>query len=158
MIIGVRKCPTGSPIIRPNIAKINIFFIAFLVKMAIKTAMIAMRIATATVTIIHIFSLFAIWMSVRRFFFADSPLTIISFFTFVKYELLANVFESALTTSGHQIHNGGMLFELFFRIAILWKATGHDKILFKNGVLFSSHPYNPLIFRRNKRRNDWKKS
>ena len=55
MIIGVRKCTTGSPIIRPNIAKINIFFIVFLVIKAIKTAMIAMRIATATVTIISMF-------------------------------------------------------------------------------------------------------
>jgi hypothetical protein len=69
MIIGVRKCPTGSPIIRPNIAKINIFFIAFLVKMAIKTAMIAMRIATATVTIISMVFPFLLFKCLSTDFF-----------------------------------------------------------------------------------------
>jgi len=69
MIIGVRKYPTGSPIIRPNIAKINIFFIVFLVIMAIKTAMIAMRIATATVTIISMFFPFLLFKCPSADFF-----------------------------------------------------------------------------------------
>jgi len=106
----------------PNIAKINIFFIVFLVIMAIKTAMIAMRIATATLTIISMFFPFLLFECPSAVFFADfplSPLSIICFFTFVKYELLANVLLSALTISEHQIHDGRMLFELLFRRMIL---------------------------------------
>jgi hypothetical protein len=88
MMKGASKYPIGSPIIRPETAYISTFQIFFLVMMPIKTAMTATIIATIAVTtksIIFPF-LFVEYLTVNAF--TQFPLTIIRFFTFVKYEHL----------------------------------------------------------------------